>query len=310
VITNNDPISVGGPLVVTPTTLTFTHDDWNQPQTVTVSLPADATVNEPIAILTQSASSDDPNFNGIFVPSVFVRIADNTTTDHPGLVVSTHHLDVTAGDATGASYTLALATKPTANVTVTVQDSFSLLGEALGGDLPPGTNLGSLTVTPQTLTFTPDDWNVAQTVTVTAPAPGTGFSLPFALLFNTLQSDDANYNNIFTPPVFVAIQGATPPISVRPITEPPINIVPPINIGPPIGIPIGSPPGGIPTQPGQFIALPPVPPKATGLPSKNKATNTAAQHTTAANHTKNTNGGHALIRRVRRGRRPNKGLSS
>src|SRR5262249_47047315 len=121
-----------GPLVVTPTTLTFTHDNWNQPQTVSVSLPAGATPDEHFAVLTQTATSDDPNFEGILVPSMFVHVADNPTADQPGLVVSTHHLDVTAGDMTGATYMLALATKPTADVTVTIQDSFSLLSSALG----------------------------------------------------------------------------------------------------------------------------------------------------------------------------------
>src|SRR5262249_37071466 len=160
---------------------------------VTVSLPADTATDERFAFLTQTVTSDDPNYSGIPAPSVFVHIADNSITDQPGLVVSTHHLDVTAGDTTGATYTLALATKPTADVTVTVQDSFSLLGRAVGGDLPPGVNLGSITVTPQTLMFTPDNWNVAQTVTVTAPAAGSDFSIPFAVLFNTLKSDDPNY---------------------------------------------------------------------------------------------------------------------
>jgi hypothetical protein len=298
---SGNDITTGGPLVVTPTTLTFTHDNWNQPQTVTVSLPADATVNTPAVILTQSVTSDDPNYNGIDAPSVFVHLAAAAT---PGLVFSTHHLDITAGDTTGASYTLALATKPTANVTVTIEDSFSLLSQALNGQLPPNTSLGSVTVTPQTLTFTPDNWNVAQTVTVTAPAPGTGFSLPFALLFNTLKSDDPNYNNIFTPPVFVAIHGVTPPpLPVGPIGPP--TLVPPVVGLPVVGLPISLPPIGVqPSPTAQFIALPPVPPKVHAQPAKNGTGQ--AQHT-AAN---NPNGGHPLIRRLRRRHRPNQGPST
>jgi large repetitive protein len=291
-----------GPLVVTPTTLTFTHDNWDQPQTVTVSLPAGALVQEHFAILNQTVTSDDPNYSGIPAPSVLVHIADDSVADRPGLVVSTHHLAVTAGDTTGATYTLALATKPTADVTVTIQDSFSLLGSALGGALPPGINLGSLTVTPQTLTFTPDNWNMPQTVTVTAPAPASGgeFSIPFAVLFNTLKSDDPNYNNLFTPPVFVVIHGLTPPIGVppdpRPIPEPPFP-----------GLPIEVPP--ITIQP---FPLPPVPvgvtPPAQGLPH---AKGDGQLERAATNHKKTPTGANALTRRRRaRRKHSNKGLSS
>jgi hypothetical protein len=302
------PIGVSLPttasLVVTPTTLTFTTANWNQPQTVTVSLPADASSGVPFTVLTQTVTSDDPNYSGLEAPNVFVHIA---AAAQPGLVLSTHHLDVTAGDTTGATYTVALATKPTANVTVTVQDSDTLLSHALGGNLPPGTSLGSLTITPQTLTFTPDNWNMAQSITVTAPTPTTGsFSLPFAVLFNTLQSDDPNYNNIFTPPVFVEIHGLTPP-NPGTISVPPV-IVPPISMPPVIGLPIAVPPIAIQPPPTpQFLPLPPVPAKVQGLHPAN--TDNQAQHT-AGNHKKIVNSGHALIRRLRRGRRSNNGLST
>lgn len=304
-----DPSS--GPLVVTPTTLTFTHDNWDQPQTVTVSLPAGAATDEHFAVLTQTVTSDDPNYSGILVPSVFVHIADDSTANPPGLVVSTHHLDVTAGDPAGVTYTLALATKPTADVTVTIQDSFSLLRSALsmgrpifvgGGDNLPSIPITpqTLTVTPQTLTFTPDNWNVAQTVTVTAAAAGSDFGIPFGVLFNTLKSDDPNYDNLnFTQPVFVVIHGLTPPLPVPPVPLP-------------IPEPFPGPPFNVPPIEIQPFPLPPVnvgvTPPAQALPPANG--DGQPEHT-ATNHKKTQTGGNALTRRRRlRRNHSNKGLSS
>ena len=70
----------------------------------------------------------------------------------PGVTVSTTALTVTEEDTTGDSYTVALDTEPTADVTVTVA------GHA-GTDVTPN---------PTTLTFTASNWDAAQTVTVTA----------------------------------------------------------------------------------------------------------------------------------------------
>ena len=70
----------------------------------------------------------------------------------PGVTVSKTALTVPEEDTTGDSYTVVLATQPTANVRVTVA------GHA-------GT---TVTPTPGTLTFTTMTWDTAQTVTVTA----------------------------------------------------------------------------------------------------------------------------------------------
>ena len=61
-------------------------------------------------------------------------------------------LTVTEGDATGASYTVVLASQPTADVTVTVSGH--------GGT--------DVSVDKTTLTFTSESWGTAQTVTVSA----------------------------------------------------------------------------------------------------------------------------------------------
>ncbi len=86
-------------------------------------------------------------------------IADNdVTAGTPGVTVSTGALDLAEGGTAG-SYTVVLASKPTANVTVTATsgDAAKVKLHKQGGS--PGAST--------TLTFTPTTWNQAQTITVT-----------------------------------------------------------------------------------------------------------------------------------------------
>src|SRR2546429_2332826 len=75
----------------------------------------------------------------------------NTDDDTAGIAVSpTSGLTTTEGGGT-ATFTMALTSQPTANVTIGLSSS----------DLTEGT------VAPASLTFTPGNWNTTQTVTVT-----------------------------------------------------------------------------------------------------------------------------------------------
>ncbi len=80
-----------------------------------------------------------------------------TDDDTAGVVLSETGLTVTEGDAAGSSYTVKLVTEPTGSVSV------SITGQA-GTDL----SLSGPTLSSDTLTFTVDDWAMAQTVTVKA----------------------------------------------------------------------------------------------------------------------------------------------
>ena len=79
--------------------------------------------------------------------SASVRVED----DDPALMLSVSRLKVAEGGS--ASYTIALDTRPTGNVTV-----------AISGDAAT-----DLTLTPTSLTFTPSNWDRPQRVTITAP---------------------------------------------------------------------------------------------------------------------------------------------
>ena len=133
-------------IAVAPLMLTFTADNWNTPQTVTVTAAqdADAVADDPVT-LTHAVSGGD--YEGVTAAEVEVTIIEDDTT---GVTISITALEVAEGDT--GRYTLVLDTEPTADVTVAIQ-------------VPENADIA---VSPLTLTFTADNWNTPQTVTVTA----------------------------------------------------------------------------------------------------------------------------------------------
>ena len=128
------------------TALTFTADDWNTPQTVTITAAHDddAVVDDPVVLMHTVSGGD---YEGLAAASVEVTITEDDT---PGVSVSLTALTITEGDS--GSYTIVLDTEPAADVTVEIQAPEN----------------ADITVDQTALTFTADDWNTPQTVTVTA----------------------------------------------------------------------------------------------------------------------------------------------
>ena len=133
-------------LTLDKTTLTFTLNNWNTPQTVTATAGQDHDATDDSATLTHTAAGAD---YANLTADLTVTITDDDTA---ALVLSQPRLTVTEGDAAGSSYTVKLATQPTAEVTVTVSGHAST----------------DLTLDKTTLTFTLNNWNTPQTVTATA----------------------------------------------------------------------------------------------------------------------------------------------
>ena len=133
-------------IAVSPLTLTFTADNWNTPQTVTVTAAQDddAVTDDPVT-LTHAVSGGD--YEGVTAAEVEVTIIEDDTT---GVTISITALEISEGDT--GRYTLVLDTEPTADVTVEIQ-------------VPENADIA---VAPLMLTFTADTWNTPQTVTVTA----------------------------------------------------------------------------------------------------------------------------------------------
>ena len=131
--------------------LTFTTANWNTAQTVTVSADDDAdAVADAAVTLTHTATSGSHSSAPV---AVTVTI---TETDTAEVLAVPGNLPVAENGS--STYTVALATQPSANVTVTVT----------------GHTGSDLTLSAARLTFTPDNWGTPQTVTVTAAADADG----------------------------------------------------------------------------------------------------------------------------------------
>lgn len=102
------------------------------------------------------------------------------------------------------SYSVVLNRPPTANVTL-----------ALNGGTQLSTNLN-------TLTFTPSNWNVAQTVTVSAINDGIAEGAHQGSITTTVTSSDPNYNGMTIAPVVANIDVNTAPTALILIDQQPL----------------------------------------------------------------------------------------
>ena len=136
---------------VSPASLVFNSTDWDTPQTVTVSGVDDFAIDGPVSysIVTSPAVSADPRFDGLDPDDVSVT---NSNNDVAGLsITETNGLTEVSEDGTSDSFTVALTSQPSTSVMITLANSDS----------------SETSLDPSSLTFTPANWNVAQTVTVT-----------------------------------------------------------------------------------------------------------------------------------------------
>ena len=172
---------------VTPTNLTFTVDNWNIAQTVTVTGVDDFIDDGDVAyqIVSAPAASSDGNFNGQDASDVSVSNTDNDTA---GITLNRTSGLSTSEAVTSDTFTVVLNSQPTADVTIGLSSSDTTEG----------------TVAPTSLTFNNTNWNSAQTVTVTGVddlvADG-----PIAYTINTTNatSGDPAYTNMNVPDVAV-----------------------------------------------------------------------------------------------------------
>ncbi len=128
------------------TSLTFTASDWRMPQTVTISAAEDDDEDDDTVELVHSAS-------GGGFSSVMNRTVTVTVTDNEGFRIILAELGSTfIQESNSRDYLVALNREPSTTVTVTIT----------GGD--------DLMLDKRILTFTSQNWSMAQTVKITVPA--------------------------------------------------------------------------------------------------------------------------------------------
>ena len=126
-------------------TLTFTTDDWSTAQKVTVTPTYDEDLEDDVATLTHSASGG--GYGDVTIPGVTVRVEDLY---ERGIQLLWYHTTVYEQHSSGGSYGVVMSGPPAESVTITIR-------------VPEGLNLS---VTPQTLRFTANNWRPAKMVVV------------------------------------------------------------------------------------------------------------------------------------------------
>ncbi len=134
-------------ITVDKTSLTFTPDNWDAAQEVTVSAAEDTDTANGTATIDHTVSGG--GYNNVSVSSVTATESDNDTA---GVTVTPTTLSVPEGS--NAKYTVVLDAQPSADVTIS-------LSFASGSD-------EDITVDKTSLTFTPENWDAAQEITVLA----------------------------------------------------------------------------------------------------------------------------------------------
>ncbi len=166
--------------IVSPDSLTFTSANWNVPQTVTL-FGANDVVDDgdiPYSIVTAPATSGDPAYSGMNASDVS---ATNIDSDVAGFFVNPIS-GLTTTEAGGtAHFTVVLNSQPSADVTIALSSS----------------NPSEGTVSPASLTFTSDNWNIPQTVDVTGVNdPFDDGDIAYTIVTAAAISADPGYNGL------------------------------------------------------------------------------------------------------------------
>ena len=167
---------------VSASNLMFTAANWSTPQTVTVTGVDDNIDDGDVAysIVTAPASSSDPNYNGINPDDVTVM---NTNDDTASIIIDRldGSIDVSEDGITDA-YLIVLGTEPVGNVSVALNTDGQVVAEYCDG----GNGV-----------FSPVNWNVPQTVCVSAMDDAVDESDPHpGSISHVVVSSDPIYDNL------------------------------------------------------------------------------------------------------------------
>ena len=164
-----------------PASLTFTDTDWDTEQTVTVSAAEDSDPLDDQARISHAVSGGDYGSNNVRAMTVQATARDN---DGRGVTASTR--DLTVSEGAEQTYTVRLNTRPTGSVTVR----------------PVATGDPAVSVAPARLIFTISNWEMEQTVTVSA-AVDVDVSDDRASISHTVTGADYGSFNVPGPEILV-----------------------------------------------------------------------------------------------------------
>ena len=171
-----------GAMSVSPAELTFTSDNWNTPQKVSVSGLADSDGLDEWGYVYLSAEA------GARVNSVLVKIEDDDThtqTGHSLIYDKSDNRLRVQQDGDAQTFTVRLRFQPEGNVRLNWDPLISGSVRADGDGIKVFKNKkdgspadGGVKISPKFMTFTRDNWETPQTFTVTADANTAGTTIP------------------------------------------------------------------------------------------------------------------------------------
>ena len=170
---------------VSASTLTFSSSNWSAEQTVTVTGVSDnlSDGDQSYAILLTDNTTTDTRYQYVDPPDVTLKNLD--LTDKGSFYVSAVSNDTDESTAT-ATFTVRLASQPTADVTIGVTSS----------------DTGEGTVSASTLTFSSSNWSAEQTVTVTGVSDNlSDGDQSYAILLTDNTTTDTRYQYVDPPDV-------------------------------------------------------------------------------------------------------------
>ena len=165
------------------TSLTFTLLNWNVPQSVTVTGLDDQIVNGNQTYQITGTATSLGTYNGLAITPVTIT---NTEADVAGFLRTPPSL-TTSETGTSASFAVALTSKPTSAVTITLAS----------------TNPGQGSLSQRILTFNAGNWNVMQNVTVTGLDDQIVNGDQTYQITGNAASADGNYSGLAMTPVSV-----------------------------------------------------------------------------------------------------------
>lgn len=188
-------------LKINPTVITFTPDNFNIPQTISVQALQDAVLQGPhngsIHYLLASA---DLRFDKLNVGEQNLAILDQGTQgglvglngcETAGVIISKTAVTVKDNGADD-TYTIVLKSQPAKDVDVTIAPKD-----------------GEVTVDPVKVTFHDYDWNIPKLVTVSAVHDAASKTDRTDVISHTVKSSDPYYNNIAAADVAATVNPAT-----------------------------------------------------------------------------------------------------
>lgn len=161
--------------------VTFTPDNWNQPQTVRVFGVDDSEAeNFRRAFIRNLSSSDDPNYDAVGMPRVSVGVIDN---DLPGVMIIPSDGETVVSESGGSDhYDMVLTQRPELNVVIDLQH---VSGQIAAENAVNGSD---------SLLFTPDNWSTPQRVKVTAIDDSLIEGVHTAFVSHTVVTEDPGYS--------------------------------------------------------------------------------------------------------------------